>query len=283
MDVRSARKRIRQCVSLAAVLTGLAALSPTAEASDTLSYGGRSLIVHAPAGPPPAGGRALVIVLHGGLGNAQRIAEHRSESGLNMDAEADRGGFVVAYLNGTPVTHFRAAQALGWDAGGGCCGLSAQNRIDDVAYITGAVADLEARYGIDPKRVFAVGHSNGAMMAQRLVCETPLLAAVVAVSGPLNLETEDCPGARGARILAIHGAMDENVPVEGGEGSKGLARVRFQSEAHARRVLVASGADYRLQIVPGADHNLDHIDAALQQSDGQGVARIAAKFFDLIP
>jgi len=283
MDARSARKRIRQSVTLAALLTGLATQGPTASASDTLSLGGRSLIVHAPAALPPSGARALVIVLHGGLGNAQRIADHRSESALNMDAEADRGGFVVAYLNGTPVTHFRAAQAFGWNAGGGCCGLSAQDRIDDVAYITGAVADLEARYGIDPKRVFAVGHSNGAMMAQRLVCETRLLAAVVAVSGPLNLDTESCPEARGARILAIHGSLDENVPVEGGVGPKGLSRVRFQSEAHARRVLEGSGAAYRLRIVPGADHNLDHIESALLKTDGDGVARQAATFFNLVP
>ena len=272
------RSRLR-----AGVMMGLLALGSPVAASDVQAFGGRSLIVHAPAQLPPTGARALVIVLHGGMGNAQRIADHRSESALNMDDEADRSGFIVAYLNGTPVTRFQAADAFGWNAGGGCCGKSAENNIDDVAYIRGAVGDLVARYGVDPARVFAVGHSNGAMMAQRLVCETHLLAAVVAVSGPLNLPVETCPGAKAARVLAIHGALDENVPLEGGVGSKGLSHVRFQSEDRARRVMLASGAEYRLQIVPGADHKLEHINTALVQAEGVGVAGKALLFFGLTP
>ena len=268
---------------LAGLMMGLLALGSPVVASEAQSYGGRSLIVHLPAQLPPTGARALVIVLHGGMGNAQRIADRRSESGLNMDDEADRNGFIVAYLNGTPVTRFQAADAFGWNAGGGCCGKSSENNIDDVAYIRGAVGELEARYGVDPARVFAVGHSNGAMMAQRLVCETHLLTAVVAVSGPLNLPVEACPGAKGARVLAIHGALDENVPLEGGVGSKGLSHVRYQSEERARRVMTANGAEYRLEIVPGADHNLDHIDTALVQAGDVRLARKAAQFFRLTP
>jgi polyhydroxybutyrate depolymerase len=242
--------------------------------------GGRDMFVHVPAKLPPEGARALVVVLHGGLGNAARIAGRQAESGLNLDAEADRDGFVVAYLNGTPVTRM-GGQMLGWNAGGGCCGQSAANNIDDVAYISGAVAYLERKYGVDPRRVFAIGHSNGAMMAQRLVCETRLLAAAVAVSGPLNLDVSTCPDARGARILAIHGAADENVPIQGGRGRKGVSGVPFSSEARSERVMLESGASYTLQIVPGADHKLDDIDAALQRTEGETIAQKAARFFGI--
>jgi len=86
------------------------------------SYGGRAMIVYQPSTLPQKGARALVVVLHGGLGNAERIAYKRSESGLNMDSVADKDGFVVAYLNGTPVTRRMGADKLGWNAGGGCCG-----------------------------------------------------------------------------------------------------------------------------------------------------------------
>ena len=263
------------------ILLGLLLFGSQVEASDTQTFNGRSLIVHAPTQLPAAGARALVIVLHGGLGNAERIADKQSESGLNMDDEADRNGFIVAYLNGTPVTRLTSARMFGWNAGGGCCGMSAQNNIDDVAYVSEAVADLVSRYGVDPSKVYGMGHSNGAMMVQRMVCETRVLAAVVAVSGPLNVENPTCPGARGRRILAIHGARDENVPVTGGVGTKGLSHVAYQSEDSARRAFTAAGAEYRLQIVPDADHKLEHIDAAIKSAEGVTIARKATDFFGL--
>ena len=268
--------------ALAAAAAMLLALSTGAQAAQppvSDHQGGRDMFVYVPTHLPPAGSRALVIVLHGGLGNAARIVGRQSESGLNLDAEADRDGFVVAYLNGTPVTRM-GGQMLGWNAGGGCCGQSAANNIDDDGYITGAVAYLAQKYGVDAHRVFGIGHSNGAMMAQRLVCETHVLAAAVAISGPLNLDTDHCPDAAGARILAIHGADDRNVPLGGGRGV-GVAGVSFSSEARAQQVMTASGATYTLDIVPGADHKLENIEAALQQTEGVSIAEKAARFFGL--
>lgn len=267
-----------------ALAAALFALSPAlaAPAGDlTDSYGGRAMIVHVPATLPASGRRALVIVLHGGLGNADRIAGQQAESGLNMDAVADRDGFVVAYLNGTPVTRFMGAKFLGWNAGGGCCGQPALNGTDDVAYIGGAVDYLAGKYGIDRRKAFVVGHSNGAMMAQRMICETRVFAAAVAISGPLNLDTARCPSARGLSVLAIHGADDANVPIAGGKGSKGLARVAFRSEAQSQAVMTASGAHYTLQIVPGADHYLDHIGARIRQSEGISIGEKAAHAFGI--
>jgi polyhydroxybutyrate depolymerase len=247
------------------------------------SYGGRDMIVYVPAKLPPAGSRALVVVLHGGLGNAARIAGRSAEGGLNMDAAADLGGFVVAYLDGTPIARLLPGRLLGWNAGGGCCGLPARNGTDDVAYISSAVAALAARHGIDPARVYVIGHSNGAMMGQRMMCETTVFAAAVAISGPLNLDATRCPAARGRRILALHGARDENVPVAGGRGSKGLSGVSFRAEADAREVFRASGAAYTLQVVPGADHRLDNLDSAIRQTEHVTIADKAARFLGLAP
>lgn len=266
--------------SLAATVLALIAPGLAQAGATTESYGGRSLIVYAPAKLPPAGERALVIVLHGGLGNAQHIEAGRAESGLNMDAVAEKDGFVVAYLNGTPVTRRLGGAFLGWNAGGGCCGMSAENNVDDVAYITGAVRFLEQKYGVDPKRVFSMGHSNGAMMTQRLVCESDLLAAGIAISGPLNLPVERCAHGQGKRILALHGEEDVNVPPAGGNG-RGLAGVAFVSEARSREVMTRSGVTYDLQMVPGADHFLNHIDDAIHKAEGQSIAEKAARYFGL--
>ena len=279
MDVR---RWLLSALAGGLLVLGMSWTSVLAAGAAAEHYGGRDMLVYVPSPLPPKGTGALVVVLHGGLGNAERIASLRSENGLYMDSVAEQNGFFVAYLNGTPVTRFSGSRMLGWNAGGGCCGQSAVNNVDDVGYIRGAIDHLADKYGIDRSRVYGVGHSNGAMMTERLVCETTLYAAAVAISGPLNLGIANCPAARGRRILAIHGAEDENVPIAGGRGTKGLSRVAFNSEDHARQVFTNSGASYTLEVVNGADHALDHIDAVIRRTEGASIAEKSARFFGLL-
>jgi poly(3-hydroxybutyrate) depolymerase len=266
------------CLALLACSTASPAASHGAEPQ---FYGGRSMLVYVPSQLPAAGSRTLVVVLHGGLGNAQRIESMQTEHGLNLDAAAEQHSFLVAYLNGTPVTRLLGNDKLGWNAGGGCCGRSASSNIDDVSYIKGAIDFLASRYGVNRSRVYGMGHSNGAMMTLRMVCETGVYAAAISISGPLNLDNPNCSAAKGRQILGIHGENDENVPIAGGVGSKGLSRVDFQSEERTRQVFTAAGAVFELQIVAGADHFLDHIDAAMQRDAGMSVAQKAVRFFGL--
>jgi polyhydroxybutyrate depolymerase len=183
---------------------------------------GRDAFVYVPSHLASSDHRALVVVLHGGMGKAENIISGRAESPLNFNSLAEKEGFVAVYLNGTPVTRFAGDDKLGWNAGK-CCGLPAMKSVDDVAYISQAVATLVKKYGIDPKRVYGIGHSNGAMMTQRMICETDIYAAAVAISGPLMTESGKCPRARGKRVLSIHGADDKNVPLEGGRGTQGCS------------------------------------------------------------
>lgn len=244
-------------------------------------FQGRSLIVYVPAQLPAPGSRALVVVLHGALGNAQRIESGGSAHGLNLDAVAQRAGFLVGYLNGTPVTRRLGVDKLGWNAGGGCCGVPAQNNVDDVGYVESAVADLIRRYGVDRNRVYGIGHSNGAMMVQRLMCETGIFAATVAISGPLNVDAANCAAARGKKILAIHGAEDATVPIAGGRGAQGISATVYNSEERTRRSFENSGAQFDLLVLPGADHRLDGIQQAIEHTEGRSIAEKAAQFFRL--
>jgi predicted esterase len=104
----------------------------------------------------------------------------------------------------------------------------------------------------------------------------------VAISGPLNLPTSTCPDARGKRILAIHGADDQNVPIAGGQGTRGLSRATYSSEERSRQVFTNAGAAYTLEIVPGADHMLDHIEAVILKTEGVTIAEKAARFFGIL-
>ncbi|MGA2551737.1 MAG: prolyl oligopeptidase family serine peptidase [Burkholderiaceae bacterium] len=248
----------------------------------TEQIGGREVLIFAPTSLPAPGRRALVVVLHGGLGNARRIESNGSESALRMDPVAEVGGFLVVYLNGTQAANLLGADMLGWNAGGGCCGLPARDNVDDEGYVRTAVDQLVSQYSIDRKQIYVLGHSNGAMMAQRLMCTTNLFAAAVAVSGPLTLDTTRCESSEGKRILAIHGANDENVPINGGRGAKGVSGVAFRSEERSREIFTGSGATYELEILPDVAHNAVAIDAAVRKTQGISLAQKAARFFGLI-
>ena len=255
-------------------MPGAAAAQPVPEV-----FSGRMAYIYTPANLPAVGSRALVVVLHGGLGNAERLASARIESALNMNAVAEQGGFVVAYLSGTPVARMLGPDKLGWNAGA-CCGQPAENKVDDVTYLRSAVGEIAAKYGVDPARIFGVGHSNGAMLTQRMVCETTLYAAAVAVSGGLESGASHCPAAHGKRIMAIHGADDTNVPITGGRG-KGLARVDFASQANTAKVWQDSGALYDFRIVAGADHSVQSISRQLLRAESQNLAQTMARFLGL--
>lgn len=58
--------------------------------------------------------------------------------------------------------------------------------------VVDAIARIEAKYCVDPHRVYAAGQALGGAMAQRVACDTSLLAAVAAV-GPSDLEVSCAP------------------------------------------------------------------------------------------
>jgi polyhydroxybutyrate depolymerase len=148
--------------------------------------------------PDPA---PLVVMLHGGFGSSQQ-----AEDSYGWDAAATAHGFVAVYPNG---------RDRAWNVGGGCCGTSGTNDVDDVAFITAVVAAVTANVSIDENQVFATGISNGGMMAYRLACATSIFAAVGPDSTTLLGE---CPDPNPVSVIHIHGLADSNVPFDGSEG-----------------------------------------------------------------
>jgi polyhydroxybutyrate depolymerase len=179
----------------------------------------RSYLVYRPATADEKG-LPLMIVLHGGLGNAKII-----EKMTCMDDIADTGKFIVAYPEGT-ATRFNENLRT-WNAGR-CCGPAVRQNVDDVKFISKMIDDIHARYGIDTRRVYVAGLSNGAMMAYRLACEIPdKIAAVIAVAG--TLAVDNCDKAKDIPVLHIHGEQDKNVPFAGGRGEESISAVDHRS------------------------------------------------------
>ncbi|CCG98413.1 polyhydroxybutyrate depolymerase [Fibrella aestuarina BUZ 2] len=185
---------------------------------DTLRHDGqvRTYRLHLPpsyaqhTGPIP-----LLIALHGGGGSGQQF---ETQSGLSD--KADREGFAVVYPDGQANPGVLGLRT--WNAGW-CCGQrAATQRTDDVGFVRQLIDKLTQTYRLDPKRVYATGHSNGAMLCYRLACELPdKIAAIAPNAGTMQVKSA-CRPARLMPILHIHSAQDHNVPYNGGVGSRSL-------------------------------------------------------------
>jgi polyhydroxybutyrate depolymerase len=187
---------------------------------DTKDGARTAIVVHPTTAPTNA---PLVVMLHGGFGSAKQ-----AEAKYHWDDEASRDGFVVAYPNGVKAS---------WNAGR-CCGQAQRNNVDDVGFLHALVAQLEQTDGVDPKRVYAVGMSNGAMMTYTWACRDPgELAGIGPVAGSL---LTDCPNPHPITVVAIHGTADQNVPIDGGLGAKSRTGVDYLSLAQTLAPFIAA-------------------------------------------
>ena len=194
-------------IALALLAAALPALAQQGDEERSVAVGAatRTYRLHVPAGAPP-GALPLVVVFHGGGGNA-RNAAHMS----GMDAKADREKFIVAYPNGSG----RMKDALlTWNTWQ-CCGYALDNCSDDVAFVRAMVEAIARDHAIDRKRIFATGMSNGGMMTYRVGCEmADVFAAIAPVAGALD--TDDCRPSGPVSLIAFHGKADQHVPFDGG-------------------------------------------------------------------
>ena len=160
----------------------------------------RTYRLYEPAGLPASA--PLVVMLHGGFGSAAQ-----AERAYGWDRLADSAKFVVAYPDGL----HRA-----WNTNGGnCCGRSAREGVDDIGFITAAVADIEHNVGIDASHVFATGISNGGIMSFTLACNTGVFAAI----GPDSAtQLDPCRTPHPTSVMHIHGTTDRLIPYGGGQG-----------------------------------------------------------------
>lgn len=158
----------------------------------------------------------LVIALHGGGGSGAQF-----ERTSHLTPKALAAGFAVVYPDGTSGG---PADLNTWNAGS-CCGSAVGEDVDDVGFVRMLIDELTTRFPIDPRRVFATGHSNGGMLSYRLACEAAdRIAAIMANSAADG--TTSCTPARAVPILHLHSRLDETVPIAGGVGT-GPSRVAF--------------------------------------------------------
>ncbi len=179
----------------------LAGASAANDAPASIVSGGitRDYFVHVPASYDATRPTALVLIFHGGGGEARGMARLSG-----MDDVSDRHGFIAVYPQGINRQ---------WKDGR----TQVLSGNDDVAFISSLISALETRYRIDPKRVYATGISNGAFFSFRLACDLGSeIAAIAPVAGSTPVGFHDACKSQPVSVLMINGTDDKLVMFDGG-------------------------------------------------------------------
>lgn len=186
----------------------------------------RTYRVVVPDGLPAGQPVPLLLALHGGIGSGPQF-----ERTSGFDALAVEHGFVVVYPDGIEIGGRGILQRGHVWNGGRCCSTAAREGVDDVGFLRTVIDRVSASRRIDPHRVYAAGHSNGAIMSYRLACQLSDRIAAIGIQAG-SIEIDGCAPGRPVSVLAIHGTADTNIPIDGGRGS-GLAGIAFSSPTDA--------------------------------------------------
>jgi len=150
----------------------------------------------------------LIILLHtyGRTGAAQ-------DEYMALSSLADTYGFIMVAPDGTPSEGQGNPQL--WNASTACCNWEGMD-LDDSAYLSGLIDAVKAEYQIDEKRVFILGHSNGAFMSYRLAHDhSNTIAAIASLAGADSAASEAPPHP--VHVLQVHGTGDTAISYDGGE------------------------------------------------------------------
>ena len=188
-------------------LVPLLAIAPAQ--AQTVDGGRGALPVTVPVGYSADVAAPLIVLLHTYGNTGARQDEYMGLSDL-----ADSYGFVMVAPDGTPSRGEGNPQF--WNASAACCNWEGAD-LDDVGYISGLIDAVKQDYTIDEKRVFILGHSNGAFMAHRLAYERGAdIAAIASLAGADEAGECQIP-PHPVHVLQIHGTGDTAIAYDGGE------------------------------------------------------------------
>lgn len=148
----------------------------------------------------------IVFVLHGGGGKASGM--NRFTRG-RFNELANRDGFIVVYPNGFEKS---------WNDGErDTLAVARRLNIDDVGFFETMIDDLDKKFSIDRKNIFACGISNGGFMVQRLAIErSDLFKAVGVVAANMSGDQQQKEPGKPVSAIFICGTADPLVPYNGG-------------------------------------------------------------------
>lgn len=185
----------------------LACGSDAAQTPDQVEFGGdRPVFLEVPTSYDHGTPTPLLLVLHGFGANGFTQLRY-----TKLDELVEEQGILLAAPDGT----VNAEGKQFWNATDACCG--AGSGVDDVAYLSGLIADISAVWNVDPARVYLFGHSNGGFMSYRMACDqADSIAAIVSLAGATWDDPGQCAPSSDVSVLQIHGTNDQTILYGGG-------------------------------------------------------------------
>jgi polyhydroxybutyrate depolymerase len=164
----------------------------------------RSFFLNVPASYTPGTPTPLLLAFHSRTTTGREIMT--SSQILSWAAAMN---IIVVAVNGA--VHEGSSS---WNAGR-CCTDATTNEENDVLLASTIIDYLNSQATIDSSRVWAMGHSNGGMMAYRLACDlSEKITAIAVVTGAFVDDT--CNPAKQVSLIHLHGDLDPTVPYNGG-------------------------------------------------------------------
>lgn len=167
----------------------------------------RTFLVYTPKTLKP--NAPLLFVFHGSGGDGEGM---RDVTSYEFELLADRDGFIVVYPDGYQTTWNDCRKASPQPA--------RRMNIDDESFVEAMIAKQAADHGIDRKRVFSAGWSNGGQLGFRFALERAnQFAAVAAISASLpRPENLACtPSGAAMPVMIVNGTQDPINPFAGGD------------------------------------------------------------------
>ena len=158
--------------------------STPGRAEYVFSHGGldRLFLVYVPGRATK--GLPLMVVLHGGGGNAQQMFDRHP-----LEANADERGYIMVAAQGTPKDGDE--NSFDWNAH-----AVLDSGVDDVGYLERVILGVSTALAADAARRYVAGFSGGASMAVRFGAEkSELLAAIGTFAGKVGLSVDGAPFA----------------------------------------------------------------------------------------
>lgn len=201
---------------ITALLLFFAATAVTAQSTpaqstpaQTIDAGRGEIALTVPAAYTSDTPAPLIVLLHGyGSSGAGQ------DGYMKFSALADRYGFLLVTPDGTEEPAGQKNRF--WNASEACCNFFA-SELDDSAYVLSIINTVKAKYSIDERRVYLIGHSNGGFMSYKAAHDhSGVIAALVSLAGAEATDPMPAP-ANPVHVLQIHGTADGTIAYAGSE------------------------------------------------------------------
>jgi polyhydroxybutyrate depolymerase len=163
-------------------------------------------------GGPPRGLRPILVELHGTGTDVRENVKNRFFPNFTTVSDIDPV-IIVRPQGAARVWDVLPAKFEDWRRLSGTDGV----QVDDIAFLRAVLADVIAKDGGDPKRVFLHGISVGGQMAVRVACEMAdeLRAVAAMIATALASQLEECVSAKPIPFLLMGSKTDPAIPYAG--------------------------------------------------------------------